>query len=42
MGRRADHGSMTAILILLFIAAIGPLALRYGADSRRPSDRRSL
>jgi hypothetical protein len=33
---------MAAIVILLFIAAIGPLALRYGADSRRPSDRRSL
>jgi hypothetical protein len=42
MGRRADHGCMTAILILVFIAAIGPLALRYGADSRRPFDRRSL
>jgi hypothetical protein len=42
MGRHADHGCMTAILILVFIAAIGPLALRYGADSRRPSDRRSL
>jgi hypothetical protein len=33
---------MTAILVLLFVVAIGPLALRYGADSRRPSDRRSL
>ena len=38
----ADHGSMTSIIFLLFIAAIGPLALRYGADSRRNSDRRSL
>jgi hypothetical protein len=35
-------GVVTAIFILVFIAAIGPLALRYGADSRRPSDRRSL
>jgi len=42
MGRRADHGRMTSIIFLLFIAAIGPLALRYGADSRRNSDRRSL
>jgi len=42
MGLRADHGYMTSIIFLLFIAAIGPLALRYGADSRRHSDRRSL
>jgi hypothetical protein len=42
MGRGADDGCMTAILVLLFVVAIGPLALRYGADSRRPSDRRSL
>ena len=33
---------MTSILILLFVVAIGPLALFYGADSRRPFDRRSL
>jgi hypothetical protein len=31
-----------AIAVLVFIAAIGPLALRFGADSRRSSDRRSL
>jgi hypothetical protein len=42
MGHCADHGCMTSIIILLFIVAIGPLALRFGADSRRPSDRRSL
>jgi hypothetical protein len=42
MGYGADHGCMTAIFFLLFIAAVGPLALRYGADSRRPYDRRSL
>ena len=42
MGRDADHGCMTSIIFLLFIVAIGPLALRFGADSRRPSDRRSL
>jgi hypothetical protein len=33
---------MTPVVFLLFIAAIGPLALRFGADSRRSSDRRSL
>jgi hypothetical protein len=33
---------VTAIIILLSIVAIGPLAVRYGVDSRRPSDRRSL
>jgi hypothetical protein len=33
---------MTSIIILLFIVAIGPLAVFFGADSRRPSDRRSL
>jgi hypothetical protein len=31
-----------AIAFLVFIALIGPLALRYGSDSRRTSDRRSL
>jgi hypothetical protein len=41
MGRTADHGCM-AIAFLVFIAAIGPLALFYGADSRRSTDRRSL
>lgn len=42
MGLGADHGCMTSIIFLLFIAAIGPLAVRFGADSRRHSDRRSL
>jgi hypothetical protein len=32
---------MTA-LIVLFIVAVGPLAVLFGADSRRPFDRRSL
>jgi hypothetical protein len=41
MGRRADHGCMT-ILIIVFIVAVGPLAVLFGADSRRPFDRRSL
>jgi len=42
MGRRADDGCMTSIIILLFILAVGPLSLRYGVDSRRASDLRSL
>jgi hypothetical protein len=42
MGLRADHECMTAIAFLIFIAAIGPLALLRGVDSRRSSDRRSL
>jgi hypothetical protein len=29
-------------VILLFILAVGPLAVLYGTDSRRPFDRRSL
>jgi len=33
---------MTSLIILLFIVAIGPLAVFFGADSRRASDRRSL
>jgi hypothetical protein len=42
MGLGADHGCMTSIIFVLFIVAIGPLALLFGADSRRASDRRSL
>jgi len=33
---------MTTVVFLLLIAAIGPLALRYGVDSRRSDARRSL
>jgi hypothetical protein len=33
---------MALIIILLFIVAIGPLAVRHGVDSRRTSDRRSI
>jgi hypothetical protein len=33
---------MTAVLVLLFVVAIGPLAVFFGRDSRRLSDRRSL
>jgi hypothetical protein len=42
MGLAADDGCMTTIVFLLFIVAVGPLALFYGADSRRTTDRRSL
>jgi hypothetical protein len=33
---------MTAILLLVFLVAIGPLALFFGSDSRLPDDRRSF
>jgi hypothetical protein len=41
MSVRADHGCM-AFLVIAFIFAVGPLAVFFGADSRRPSDRKSL
>ena len=37
-----DHGGMTGIFVLLFLVAIGPLAVVFGADSRNPKDRRSI
>jgi hypothetical protein len=33
---------MTSLIILAFIVAVGPLAVFFGADSRRSSDRRSI
>jgi hypothetical protein len=33
---------MTGILVVLFLVAIGPLAVVFGADSRNPRDRRSI
>jgi hypothetical protein len=33
---------MAGVVVLLFIFAIGPLAVFFGADSRLPEDRRSL
>jgi hypothetical protein len=33
---------MTGILVLVFLVAIGPLAVFFGADSRNPNDRRSI
>src|ERR671933_667555 len=40
MGSGADHGAMT-LVVIAFIFAVGPLAVLFGADSRRPFDRRS-
>jgi hypothetical protein len=42
MGRDADHGGMTSLIIIAFVVAVGPLAVFFGHDSRRPFDRRSL
>jgi hypothetical protein len=42
MGRNADHGGMTSLVIIAFIVAVGPVAVFFGADSRRASDRRSF
>jgi hypothetical protein len=33
---------MTGILALIFLVAIGPIAVLFGADSRNPDDRRSI
>jgi hypothetical protein len=33
---------MTGILVIVFLVGIGPLAVLFGADSRRPEDRRSI
>jgi hypothetical protein len=41
MGLRADHGDMS-LVVIAFIFAVGPLAVLFGTDSRRPYDRRSL
>jgi len=38
----ADHGGMASIVVLVLLLAIGPLAVFFGADSRRTDDRRSL
>jgi hypothetical protein len=42
MVAEADNGSMTTILVLVLLVAIGPLAVLFGTDSRRPFDRRSI
>jgi hypothetical protein len=33
---------MTGIVVLIFLVAIGPLAVFFGVDSRKPEDRRSI
>jgi hypothetical protein len=33
---------MTGIIVLILLVAIGPLAVIFGADSRRTEDRRSI
>jgi hypothetical protein len=33
---------MTGIVVLVFLVAIGPLAVLFGVDSRNPEDRRSI
>jgi hypothetical protein len=33
---------MTGIVVLLFLVAIGPLAVFFGVDSRKTEDRRSI
>jgi hypothetical protein len=33
---------MTGIVVLVFLVAIGPLAVLFGVDSRKPEDRRSI
>ena len=38
----ADHEGMTAVFFVIFLVALGPLAVCFGTDSRRPTDRRSL
>jgi len=32
--QRADDVRMTYVIVLVLLVAIGPLAVRYGADSR--------
>jgi hypothetical protein len=33
---------MTTIVVLVLLVVIGPLAVLFGVDSRRPFDRRSI
>jgi hypothetical protein len=35
MGRRADDGGVTELIAIILILVVGPLAVRYGVDSRR-------
>jgi hypothetical protein len=40
MAHPADDETVTGLLILAFLVAIGPLAVLYGADSRVDDRRR--
>ena len=40
MGSRADNEGDMEIIALVFILLVGPLAVLYGADSRRSDTRR--
>ena len=40
MMQRRDDACMTYVLIIVLLAAVGPLALRYGVDSRLDEPRR--
>ena len=42
MAPHADHGGMTGIVVLVFLVAIGTLAVLFGVDSRNREDRRSI
>jgi hypothetical protein len=35
-----DHVGMTYVIVLLLLIAVGPLAIRFGADSRLDDHRR--
>ena len=39
MARRSDHACME-LVFLIALLVLGPLAIRYGADSRLDTDRR--
>jgi hypothetical protein len=40
MKQAADHMAMTYVIVLLLLLAIGPLAVRFGTDSRLDEPRR--
>jgi hypothetical protein len=40
MKQGADHERMAFVVALLFLLAVGPLAVYYGADSRLDEPRR--
>jgi hypothetical protein len=40
MAQGGDHVAMTYVIVLLLLIAVGPLAVRFGADSRLDDHRR--